>query len=84
MAALFHILLFLAIYFQVSSSTSDTLNKGSTLSVEKPDDVLTSLDGVFTAGFHQVGNNSFCFAIWFTEKSDHYKNRTIVWMANVV
>ncbi|KAL6215454.1 hypothetical protein ACLB2K_014884 [Fragaria x ananassa] len=83
MAALFHILLlFLAIYFQVSSSTSDTLNKGSSLSVEKPDDVLTSPDGVFTGGFHQVGNNSFCFAIWFTEKSDHYKNRTIVWMAN--
>ncbi|PRQ27754.1 putative protein kinase RLK-Pelle-SD-2b family [Rosa chinensis] len=83
MAALFHILLlFLAIYFQISSSTSDTLNKGSSLSVEKPDDVLTSPDGVFTAGFHQVGNNSFCFAIWFSEPFDHYKNRTIVWMAN--
>ncbi|KAI5317471.1 hypothetical protein L3X38_037178 [Prunus dulcis] len=41
-------------------------------------------DGVFTAGFHQVGNNSFCFAIWFTEpsSSDHYQNRTMVWMAN--
>ncbi|PRQ27745.1 putative protein kinase RLK-Pelle-SD-2b family [Rosa chinensis] len=83
MAALFHILLlFLAIYFQILSSTSDTPNKGSSLSVEKPDDVLTSRDGVFTAGFHQVGNNSFCFAIWFSEPFDHYKNRTIVWMAN--
>ncbi|XP_050366810.1 putative receptor protein kinase ZmPK1 [Argentina anserina] len=82
MAALFHILLFLTVYCQISSSTTDALNKGSSLSVEKPDNVLTSPDGVFTAGFHQVGNNSFCFAIWFSESSDHYRSRTIVWMAN--
>ncbi|XP_016648024.1 PREDICTED: putative receptor protein kinase ZmPK1 [Prunus mume] len=79
-------LLSLAIHSPPSSSTSDSLSlsRGSSLSVEKPEDVLVSADGVFTAGFHQVGNNSFCFAIWFTEpsSSDHYQNRTIVWMAN--
>ncbi|KAM0968347.1 hypothetical protein ACFX2A_017011 [Malus domestica] len=66
-----------------SSSASDTLRRGSSLSAEKPNDVLISPDGVFTAGFHQVGNNSFCFAIWFTEpSSNHYQNRAVVWMAN--
>ncbi|TQE10714.1 hypothetical protein C1H46_003617 [Malus baccata] len=76
-------LLSLAISPPPSSSASDTLRRGSSLSAEKPNDVLISSDGVFTAGFHQVGNNSFCFAIWFTEpSSNHYQNRAVVWMAN--
>ncbi|KAK9946465.1 hypothetical protein M0R45_011930 [Rubus argutus] len=83
MAALFLILLLsIAIYSPPSSSTSDTLSEGSSLSVENPENILTSPDGVFTAGFHQVGNNSFCFSIWFSEPFDSYTNRTIVWMAN--
>ncbi|XP_004291073.1 PREDICTED: putative receptor protein kinase ZmPK1 [Fragaria vesca subsp. vesca] len=76
------LLLSLAITSPTSSSTSDLLSEGSSLSVEKPEDVLVSPGRVFKAGFHQVGNNSYCFAIWFNEPSDSYQNRTIVWMAN--
>ncbi|KAI8030962.1 putative receptor protein kinase ZmPK1 [Camellia lanceoleosa] len=58
-----------------------SLNKGSSLSVEKPDQVLISPNGVFSAGFHSVGDNAYCFAIWFSEPL--YDGRhTIVWMAN--
>lgn len=53
------------------------------MSVEKPDvDVLTSPNGVFSAGFHAVGENAYCFAIWFTKPSNDDKTRTVVWMAN--
>ncbi|KAK9167796.1 hypothetical protein Scep_002987 [Stephania cephalantha] len=55
-----------------------SLSKGSSLSVEKPNDVLVSSNGVFTAGFYNVGDNAYYFAIWFTQSS----NSTIVWMAN--
>ncbi|CAN6583160.1 unnamed protein product [Malus baccata var. baccata] len=59
--------------------------KVSFLSIEKPEIVLISPDGAFTAGFHQVGNNSCCSAIWFSEPSpsDHRQNRTVVWTANI-
>ncbi|KAL9256137.1 putative receptor protein kinase ZmPK1 [Drosera capensis] len=56
----------------------NTLERSSSLSVEKPDDVLVSSNGVFSAGFYEVGDNSFCFAIWFTSSTD----KTTVWMAN--
>ncbi|KAB2619440.1 receptor protein kinase ZmPK1 [Pyrus ussuriensis x Pyrus communis] len=86
MATLFLIfLLSLAINSPPSSSTPDTLSRASSLSVEKLEDVLISPDGVFTAGFHQVGNNSYCFAIWFSEpspSSDRHQNPTVVWTAN--
>ncbi|GAB4852258.1 hypothetical protein Ancab_016450 [Ancistrocladus abbreviatus] len=36
-----------------------------------------SPNGVFSAGFHAVGDHAFCFAIWFT-----ISNQSIVWMAN--
>lgn len=55
-----------------------TLTRGLALSVENPNDVLTSPSNVFSAGFHKVGNNAFCFAIWFENSVD----KTIVWMAN--
>ncbi|XP_052201471.1 putative receptor protein kinase ZmPK1 isoform X2 [Diospyros lotus] len=64
-----------------SSSTISSLKKGSSLSVEKQDDVLVSPNGVFTAGFYSVGENAFCFAIWFTQRL-HDGSHTIVWMAN--
>ncbi|CAN6721658.1 unnamed protein product [Malus baccata var. baccata] len=79
-------LLFLTINSPTSSSTSDILSRASSLSVEKPEDVLISPDGVFTAVFHQVGNNSYCFAVWFSEpspSSDSHQNPTVVWKANL-
>ncbi|GAB4852257.1 hypothetical protein Ancab_016449 [Ancistrocladus abbreviatus] len=55
-----------------------TLKWGSSLSVEKPSDILVSQNGVFSAGFHQVGDNAFCFAIWSMRSAD----QIVVWMAN--
>ncbi|KAL5570039.1 hypothetical protein UlMin_026614 [Ulmus minor] len=73
-------ILSLALLSPFSSSKSNTLKEGSSLSVDKPEDqVLTSANRIFTAGFFPVGVNSFCFAIWFTNDAG---NRTIVWMAN--
>ncbi|TKY63817.1 putative receptor protein kinase ZmPK1 [Spatholobus suberectus] len=68
--ALLPFLLFLC-HFQHSSSLS--------LSVEKPDKdvIVSSPKGTFTAGFTAVGENAYCFAIWFTQPQ-----KTIVWMAN--
>ncbi|KAL8151183.1 hypothetical protein V2J09_020991 [Rumex salicifolius] len=59
-------------------SRTDTLTYGSSLSVDNSNDVLISTNGVFSAGFHQVGENAFCFAIWFTMSN----NNTVTWMAN--
>ncbi|PON84700.1 S-receptor-like serine/threonine-protein kinase [Trema orientale] len=73
----------LAITCPFSSSNSDTLSAGSSLSVEKLNaDVLTSPNGVFSAGFHPVGENAYCFAVWFNDEPPNNKNRTIVWIAN--
>ncbi|KAI3821321.1 hypothetical protein L1987_08886 [Smallanthus sonchifolius] len=49
------------------------LTPGSSLSVENTDDILLSPNGLFTAGFLKVGDNAYCFAIWFST--------TVVWMA---
>ncbi|KAF7113189.1 hypothetical protein RHSIM_RhsimUnG0151700 [Rhododendron simsii] len=50
----------------------------SSLSVS---DVLFSPNRIFSAGFHSVGVNAYCFSIWFTQpKSDG--NLTIHWTAN--
>ncbi|KAI5430015.1 hypothetical protein KIW84_034551 [Lathyrus oleraceus] len=74
-------LLFLLYPFQCSCSLS-SLNKGSFLSVEKHgEDVIVSSNGTFSAGFYQVGENAFSFAIWFTELHNHNPDN-IVWMAN--
>uniref|UniRef100_A0A803L0L1 Bulb-type lectin domain-containing protein n=1 Tax=Chenopodium quinoa TaxID=63459 RepID=A0A803L0L1_CHEQI len=56
----------------------NSLSKGSFLSVENPIDTLTSPNSVFSAGFYPVGNNAFCFAIWFKNSVD----KAVVWMAN--
>ncbi|KAG5022255.1 hypothetical protein JHK85_018597 [Glycine max] len=57
--------------FQHSSSFS--------LSVEKfkEDVIVSSPEGKFTAGFYPVGDNAYCFAIWYTQPP-----HTLVWMAN--
>ncbi|KAJ0455999.1 hypothetical protein HanIR_Chr15g0757421 [Helianthus annuus] len=63
-----------------SSSSSSVLAQGSSLFVEKKDHLVSS-NGLFTAGFHEIGQNAYCFAIWFSEPTldgDH----TLVWMAN--
>uniref|UniRef100_A0A5B7BS46 Receptor-like serine/threonine-protein kinase n=1 Tax=Davidia involucrata TaxID=16924 RepID=A0A5B7BS46_DAVIN len=79
----FFLVLFLVPSSSSSSSTSqDSLSIGSSLSVEKPDEVLISPNGIFSAGFHPVGVNAYCFAIWFTKPSSVGVNRTVVWMAN--
>ncbi|KAI8013348.1 putative receptor protein kinase ZmPK1 [Camellia lanceoleosa] len=59
-----------------------SLSKGSSLSPEKLDDVLISPTGVFSAGFYSVGDNAYCFAIWFSEPLYDGRSHTIVWMAN--
>ncbi|MBA0580451.1 hypothetical protein Gorai_022667 [Gossypium raimondii] len=64
------------------SSLSRGLKEGSSISVEQANDVLTSADGTFSAGFHPVGNNAYCFAIWFNKPPCTTHNCTIVWMAN--
>ncbi|XWS14757.1 hypothetical protein CRYUN_Cryun35bG0035500 [Craigia yunnanensis] len=65
----------------LSSSSFDILSEGSSLSVETTDDVLTSADGTFSAGFHPIGQNAYCFTIWFNKPSCSY-NCTLVWTAN--
>ncbi|EXB89237.1 Putative receptor protein kinase ZmPK1 [Morus notabilis] len=72
--------LLLPLLFQAPfSSSTNTLLPGSSLSVKSAtSDVLVSPNGVFSAGFKAVGENAFCFAIWFAISSDP----TIVWMAN--
>ncbi|XVF36344.1 hypothetical protein REPUB_Repub19eG0050400 [Reevesia pubescens] len=82
MATPFIVLLFtLILCCRVSSSSSNVLSEGSSLSVESIADVLTSPDGTFSAGFHPIGQNAYCFAIWFNKPSCT-DNCTLVWMAN--
>ncbi|KAL5560819.1 hypothetical protein UlMin_037030 [Ulmus minor] len=76
-------ILCLALLSPFSSANSTTLSEGSSLSVEEREDqVLTSPNGIFTAGFFPVGVNAYCFAIWYSKPSNDVGNRTIVWMAN--
>ncbi|XP_035845872.1 putative receptor protein kinase ZmPK1 [Helianthus annuus] len=56
------------------------LPQGSSLFVEKKDH-LVSPNGLFTAGFHEIGQNAYCFGIWFTQPTEDGKH-TLVWMAN--
>ncbi|KAK1426950.1 hypothetical protein QVD17_15632 [Tagetes erecta] len=65
-----------------SSSPTHILTRGSSLSVENKDNLLISPNGLFTAGFHQVGTNAYVFALWFTNKATASSAHTIVWMAN--
>ncbi|KAF2309755.1 hypothetical protein GH714_004963 [Hevea brasiliensis] len=63
------------------SATNSALRGGSYLSAENPEDFLTSAGGDFSAGFYPVGDNAYCFAIWFSKPSCS-KNCSVVWMAN--
>ncbi|KAF8402984.1 hypothetical protein HHK36_011078 [Tetracentron sinense] len=61
-----------------SSTTHNSWQRGSSLSVEDDSDSLTSPDNSFTCGFYEGGTNAYYFSIWFTNSV----NRTVVWMAN--
>ncbi|EEF52335.1 receptor protein kinase zmpk1, putative [Ricinus communis] len=63
------------------SASDSVLRGGSSLSVENPDDVLLSPNGVFSAGFYPVGENAYSFSVWFSKPSCS-DNCTVVWMAN--
>ncbi|KAG5543591.1 hypothetical protein RHGRI_016362 [Rhododendron griersonianum] len=41
----------------------------------------TMTNGIFSAGFHNVGENAYCFSIWFNKPTSD-GNLTVVWMAN--
>ncbi|EEF38944.1 putative receptor protein kinase ZmPK1 [Ricinus communis] len=73
--------LLLVLSSQFLSSASNSLREDSFLSVENTNDVLTSPHGAFVAGFFPVGDNAYCFAIWFSEPFCS-NNCTVVWMAN--
>ncbi|XP_028797222.1 putative receptor protein kinase ZmPK1 [Neltuma alba] len=75
-SSILHVLLLLSLSFQCCSSSSPSLNSGFSLSVEKPEDVILSPNGVFSAGFYAVGENAYVFSVWFTRKP------TVVWTAN--
>ncbi|KAF5792277.1 putative protein kinase RLK-Pelle-SD-2b family [Helianthus annuus] len=64
-----------------SLSLPSVLKPGSSLSVENKDDILISPNGLFTAGFYSVGENAYCFSVWFTKPLAD-ESHTIVWMAN--
>ncbi|KAG6626471.1 putative receptor protein kinase ZmPK1 [Carya illinoinensis] len=75
------LLISLSFSLMSSSSSLDTIHEGTSLSIEKLEDILISPDGVFSAGFYSVGDNAYCYAIWFNKPS-RGKNQTVIWMAN--
>ncbi|RHN70324.1 putative protein kinase RLK-Pelle-SD-2b family [Medicago truncatula] len=76
-------LLSLLLFLKLSSySAFDTMNQGSSLSVEEQKDIIVSQNGMFSAGFYAVGENAYSFAIWFSEPNHQTTNLTIVWIAN--
>nr|GEW70002.1 putative receptor protein kinase ZmPK1 [Tanacetum cinerariifolium]GEW77124.1 putative receptor protein kinase ZmPK1 [Tanacetum cinerariifolium] len=76
-----HLLLILSKPTFISSSLR-TLTKGLSISVDNKNDHLVSPNHLFTAGFHKVGINAYCFSIWFTEPVSENEYPTVVWMAN--
>ncbi|XP_076923773.1 putative receptor protein kinase ZmPK1 [Bidens hawaiensis] len=67
--------------YSLHAATSiSVLAQGSSLFVEKKDH-LVSPNRLFAAGFHEIGQNAYCFAIWFTQPMADGK-LTLVWMAN--
>ncbi|GKE55278.1 putative receptor protein kinase ZmPK1, partial [Tanacetum coccineum] len=57
-------------------------SRGSSLKVENKNDILISPNRLYTAGFHEVGENAYGFAVWFSEQVATTGSRTMVWMAN--
>ncbi|XP_017977300.1 PREDICTED: putative receptor protein kinase ZmPK1 [Theobroma cacao] len=72
-------LIVISVCFSLASSRNpNILPRGSSLSVEHDSDLLISADNTFTCGFCSVGENAYCFSIWFTNS----KEKTVAWMAN--
>lgn len=65
---------------QSSSSSHDFLSQGTSLSVENPDDFISSPNGLFSAGFLMVGNNTFSFVVRFSKQWCWLD--CVVWTAN--
>ncbi|PWA95941.1 S-locus glycoprotein domain-containing protein [Artemisia annua] len=77
------LLLLVTFYHSANIATalsSSVLTQGSSLHVEN-EDHLISPNRHFTAGFHRIGLNAYCFAIWFSEPTSD-GSHTFVWMAN--
>ncbi|CAB4310532.1 unnamed protein product [Prunus armeniaca] len=72
------LVLTLFFYCFATAKTRNSLERGSSLSVEDDSDFLISPDKSFTCGFYGVGTNAYWFSIWFTNSKD----RPVVWMAN--
>ncbi|KAK7310827.1 hypothetical protein RJT34_08580 [Clitoria ternatea] len=70
--------LLVILFVSTSSAATDTLQQTFSLSVENPNDTLVSSNRDFSAGFFQVGDNAFCFSVWFTRS----KQPTVIWIAN--
>ncbi|KAI3686875.1 hypothetical protein L1987_80564 [Smallanthus sonchifolius] len=83
---LLHLLIILSnppFKFSYSSSfPSNTLSKGSSISIDHKTDHLVSPNRLFTAGFYKVGINAYSFSIWLTKPPENHNNPTVVWMAN--
>ncbi|KAK7351614.1 hypothetical protein VNO77_11194 [Canavalia gladiata] len=77
-------LIFVILIFSLhlSSSAVDTMGQASSLSVEEPNNVILSPNGIFSAGFYAVGQNAYSFAVWYSEPYSQTQNPTVVWMAN--
>lgn len=77
---MFIILICVSIVAQVQAESKGLLRLsiGKFLAVEKESDLLVSPNGTFSSGFYKVGDNAYCYSIWFTNSV----NKTVVWMAN--
>ncbi|KAL3505118.1 hypothetical protein ACH5RR_034959 [Cinchona calisaya] len=75
----FSLLLLVSLLPSSSSKIYRSLTKGSSLSSQ--DVLLSSPNAIFSAGFLPVGENAYCFAIWFSVAYDN-GNHTVVWTAN--
>ncbi|KAF8023167.1 hypothetical protein BT93_F0615 [Corymbia citriodora subsp. variegata] len=76
---------FLFLFLQscrLSTSSLPSVAKGTSLSVESPDDVLVSPSRAYSAGFFPIGDNAYGFAVWFSDPPCSGAACTPVWMAN--
>ncbi|KAK5831888.1 hypothetical protein PVK06_015687 [Gossypium arboreum] len=76
----FQVVLILFHFLLLTSSALPILRQGSSMSVENPDDVLNSPSGMFSAGFYRIGQNAYCFAIWFSKP--YHDGQFIIWTSN--
>ncbi|CAA7401050.1 unnamed protein product [Spirodela intermedia] len=73
-----HVLLVSVLPFS-NAHRRERLSLGDSLSIDREGDELVSPNGTFAAGFIQVGENAYCFSIWYARRPG---KKTVVWMAN--